>query len=87
MFYVYLIQSQNNPKKRYTGYTTDLKTRIAKHNEGGANSTKDDKPWKLKAYLAFQHEPQARSFEQDLKSGSGRAFANTRLWPKLENPP
>lgn len=81
MHYVYLLQSQSHPAHRYTGQTSDLKSRLQKHNEGGVPSTKDHRPWSLVTYLAFQTEPQARSFESYLKSGSGRAFANRHLWP------
>lgn len=81
MIYVYLIQSVANPKERYTGLTSDLKARIAKHNEGGVRSTTKHKPWQLVTYLAFQTREQASAFETYLKSGSGRAFANKRLWP------
>ena len=57
----------------------DLKRRLQKHNEGGVPSTKDHRPWTLITYVAFQTEPQARTFESYLKSGSGRAFAKKRL--------
>ena len=32
MHYVYLLQSQSNPKQRYVGMTCDLRTCLAKHN-------------------------------------------------------
>jgi putative endonuclease len=35
-------------------------------------------------YVAFDDELRAREFEYYLKSGSGRAFANKRLWPVRE---
>jgi predicted GIY-YIG superfamily endonuclease len=38
------------------------------------------KPWKLITYMAFADERKAREFEHYLKSGSGKAFANKRLW-------
>jgi len=31
-------------------------------------------------YLAFSEKSKALAFEQYLKSGSGHAFANKRLW-------
>jgi predicted GIY-YIG superfamily endonuclease len=79
--YVYLLQSQTHPTHRYTGLTSDLKSRLQKHNEGGVPSTTDHRPWQLQTYLAFQTRPQAAEFERYLKSGSGRAFANKHLWP------
>ena len=47
-YYVYILQSINFPDKYYTGYTTELKHRIKKHNEGGVASTAKYKPWKIK---------------------------------------
>jgi len=44
MFYVYLIQSLSEPGQRYTGFTTDLKTRLKKHNEGASIHTAKYKP-------------------------------------------
>ena len=37
-------------------------------------------PWRLLTYVAFSDEGKATSFERYLKSGSGHAFANRRLW-------
>ena len=36
MYYVYLIKSVKDPSKTYVGYTTELKQRLQKHNEGGS---------------------------------------------------
>ena len=81
MYYVYLLQSQTNPTERYTGLTSDLKARLQKHNEGGSPHTSQYRPWNLQTYIAFQTKTQAATFERYLKSASGRAFANKRLWP------
>ena len=80
MQYVYLLKNQSNPPHHYTGLTTDLKSRLAKHNEGGVPSTAQHKPWTLQTYIAFTDQAQAAQFERYLKSGSGRAFAQKRLW-------
>ncbi len=82
MHYVYLLQSQSDPAQRYVGLSSDLRSRLAKHNEGGAPHTSKFRPWKLRTYLAFSSREQASQFERYLKSGSGRAFANRRLWPR-----
>ncbi len=81
MYYVYLIQSQSHPKEHYTGRTSDLKARLAKHNEGGVPHTAKFKPWTLQTYTAFTTKEQATKFELYLKTGSGRAFATRHLWP------
>ncbi|MEE8393288.1 MAG: GIY-YIG nuclease family protein [Rhodospirillales bacterium] len=80
MFYVHLIRSEAFPEQRYVGFTTDLKKRIAVHNEGGSVHTAKSKPWKLISYHAFVDKRRAQEFEYYLKSGSGHAFANKRLW-------
>ena len=81
MFYVYLLISLTDPSQRYVGFTADLKARLKSHNEGASIHTRKYKPWKLVGYSAFDNERRAREFEAYLKSGSGRAFANKRLWP------
>ncbi len=80
MFYVYMIKSINNPEQKYIGFSADLKQRLSDHNNGLSKHTTKYKPWKLETYLAFSDEQQAKCFEQYLKSGSGFAFANKRLW-------
>jgi len=80
MHYVYLIQSIPYPKHRYVGVTSDLKNRLKAHNEGSSSHTSKYKPWMLVTCLAFSDKSKAIEFEQYLKSGSGHAFANKRLW-------
>jgi len=66
--------------QRYIGVTSDLKARIADHNAGKSPHTSKFMPWRLVSYLAFSSRRQAEDFEVYLKSGSGHAFANKRLW-------
>ncbi|WP_018700163.1 GIY-YIG nuclease family protein [Amorphus coralli] len=80
MFYVYLLRSERDPRQRYVGYTGDLKRRIGVHNDGGSPHTAKYKPWTLVAYQAFSEKDKAQAFERYLKTGSGQAFANKRLW-------
>jgi len=80
MQYVYLIRSQSHPQQSYIGITTDLKKRMATHNNGGSVHTSKFKPWKLVTYVAFSEDSKALAFETYLKTGSGRAFAKKRLW-------
>ena len=80
MFYVYLILSIQFPEIKYVGYTTDLKKRLHKHNEGGSVHTAQYKPWKLVMCLCFADEKKAQAFEKYLKSQSGRAFAKKRFY-------
>lgn len=71
-----------DPAQRYIGFTANLKARVKSHNDGASVHTRKYKPWKLVSSFAFDEERRARQFEFYLKSGSGRAFANKRLWPQ-----
>lgn len=80
MKYVYLLQSISHPNQRYVGLTADIDKRLAAHNAGQSTHTAKFRPWMLVSYLAFIDEDRAAAFERYLKSGSGRAFADKRLW-------
>jgi putative endonuclease len=76
MHYVYLLQSEVDRRRHYTGFTHDLRARLASHNAGQNQSTIHGRPWRLVSYFAFTEETKARAFERYLKSGSGRTFAS-----------
>jgi len=80
MKHVYLLQSISHPEQRYIGSTSDLEKRLASHNAGQSPHTAKFRPWKLITSLSFTDDDKAILFEKYLKSGSGRAFANKRLW-------
>jgi predicted GIY-YIG superfamily endonuclease len=63
MFYVYLIQSEAFPERRYVGFTTDLRRRIAAHDAGGSAHASKYKPWRLVTYHAFIDKRRAQEFE------------------------
>jgi len=75
MKYVYILQSEIEHEKFYTGSTANLKRRYKEHNDGKSVHTNKFKPWKLKMYTAFSDEQKADEFETFLKTGNGRAFA------------
>ncbi len=77
--YVYVLQSERNPRRFYTGRTDDLRERLVRHNEGRVPHTAKWKPWKVKTYIAFSDAQCAAEFERYLKSASGRAFLKKRL--------
>lgn len=71
MYYVYIIYSEKL-KKRYIGYSTDLRQRLQYHNDGRSPFTSKGVPWKLVYYEAFMYETDARREELFLKTGQGR---------------
>ncbi|MCX5923868.1 MAG: GIY-YIG nuclease family protein [Candidatus Dependentiae bacterium] len=80
MFYIYFLRSVKSPQKTYVGYTTDIQQRLETHNSGGSVYTKDDRPWHLVTYVAFDCEQRARDFEKYVKVVSGNAYAKKRFW-------
>ena len=76
-----MLTSIAHSSERYIGVTSDLRTRLAEHNEGKSAHTSKYRPWRLATYVAFSDRAQAEAFEAYLKSGSGHAFARKRLWP------
>lgn len=79
MKYVYMLQSESQPERHYTGSTTDLRTRLQAHNRGESIHTNKFKPWILNGYIAFSDHEKADRFEAYLKTASGRAFAKKRF--------
>ena len=45
--YVYLLQSAATPEQRYIGQTSDLRRRLAEHNEGKSVHTNKYRPRQL----------------------------------------
>jgi putative endonuclease len=73
--FVYIIQSQTDKRRYYTGLTSNVRLRLADHNDGRSRHTANARPWRLIVVVAFASERRAMDFEQYLKSGSGWAFA------------
>ena len=73
--FVYILRSDREPKRHYTGLTSDVVERLKWHNAGLNDHTAGNRPWSLIVSVEFTTEAEARRFERYLKSGSGRAFA------------
>jgi predicted GIY-YIG superfamily endonuclease len=78
-YYVYILQTEQEPAHFYVGFTEDLHERLSHHNSGGDFHTAKYRPWRVKTAIAFTHREQALAFERYLKTQSGRAFAKKRL--------
>jgi predicted GIY-YIG superfamily endonuclease len=72
MYYVYILKCNNN--KSYTGYTKELKERIARHKKGYVPATVGRLPVKLVSYIAFSNKHKAFEFEKYLKTGFRQSF-------------
>jgi predicted GIY-YIG superfamily endonuclease len=77
--YVYILQSQQDSRRYYTGHTENLNERLLVHNQGKCKHTSKYVPWKIKTAIAFIDKQMALDFEKYLKTSSGRAFAKRHL--------
>ncbi len=78
-YYVYILQSDSDSERFYTGFTENLEARLKSHNSGHSLHTSKYRPWHIKTSIAFTDRKKALDFESYLKSASGRAFAKKRL--------
>ena len=72
---VYVLRSDCNPDRYYTGLTNNVERRLAEHNSGDSKYTAYLRPWSLVAFTTFKSIDSASAFEKYLKTGSGRAFS------------
>ena len=73
--FVYVLRSARDPRRYYSGLTSNVRRRLETHNSGGSRHTASLRPWQLVVAIEFSSHDSAIRFEQYLKSGSGRAFA------------
>lgn len=83
-YYVYILQSQKD-RSLYVGYTSDLKKRLEKHNNGNSLATKPFRPYELIFYEAFLNRIDAKNREEYLKSGYGRRTIKSIIRKYFEN--
>jgi len=73
--FVYVLKSESESSRYYTGVTSNVRARLTAHNEGRCPHTSRWTPWRVIVVVAFAREKRALEFERYLKSGSGCAFA------------
>ena len=76
---VYVLKSNIDSTRYYTGLTSNVAARLNAHNAGRVPHTADGKPWILDVIVEFADERRAIAFEKYLKSGSCCAFARRHL--------
>ena len=76
---VYVLRSQTDRTRYYTGVTGNPRLRLEAHNSGKCAHTADGRPWEIDVLVEFADERRALAFERYLKSGSGCAFAKRHL--------
>ncbi|MBI4363421.1 MAG: GIY-YIG nuclease family protein [Candidatus Doudnabacteria bacterium] len=78
MFYTYVLRSLKD-LKLYIGWTSDLRIRVKKHNDGFVLATKYRRPLELVYYEACLSKEKAIKREKYFKTGFGRRFLKDRI--------
>lgn len=78
MYYVYVLISEKD-NRFYTGFTHDLKRRVAEHNAGRSRSTSKRRPLKLVYYEACLNQEDAVHREKYLKTTFGKQYIRNRM--------
>ena len=85
MYYVYLLHSKKDGKF-YTGFTANLRRRLAEHSGGTTRSTRSRLPLELLYYEAYMSQADAKGREYRLKTSQGaRAALKRRLTNSLRD--
>lgn len=78
MYYTYILRSTKD-RRKYTGFTGNLRKRFEEHNAGKVFSTKGKGPFEIIYYEACVNELDASAREKYLKSGMGKRYIKNRL--------
>ena len=78
MFYVYILRS-NKSGRLYTDYSSDLRKRLAEHQNSKSPYTRTRGPYELIYYEACMNSGDASAREKYLKTGMGKRYINNRL--------
>lgn len=77
MYYVYVLRSDKDGKL-YTGYSGDLRRRLAEHAKRVSISTRSRSPLRLVYYEAYLSQADAKARERRLKTSLGARTALKR---------
>jgi len=83
LYKVYVLKSIKD-RKRYIGYTSDIKKRLKQHNHGEVKSTYRRRPLKLIYLEEYNDILEAKRRERFLKTGQGRKYLDKILLAKGE---
>lgn len=84
MHCVYVLEDAES-KKKYIGYTTNLKRRLFEHNQHKNMSTSRGSKWNLIYCEVYVNKMDALGREKFLKSGSGWRFLKKQLKHYLQD--
>ncbi|MDA3955007.1 MAG: GIY-YIG nuclease family protein [Bacteroidales bacterium] len=73
MYFIYIIYSHRRDRY-YVGYTSDIISRIAKHNSAATISTKSGIPWELVYSEQYVTKTEALKREKAIKKMKSRKY-------------
>lgn len=76
VYTVYVLKDELN--NTYTGYTSNIQSRIWEHNNKITKSTRKGKNWRIVYMKSFEMKREALQYELFLKSGKGRELL--KIW-------
>ena len=76
MYTVYILLSRKD-RKRYVGFSDDIKRRVSEHNSGKVISTKNRRPLDLIYSEEFESKSEAMEREKFFKTHAGRNFLDS----------
>ncbi|WP_445666297.1 GIY-YIG nuclease family protein [Fodinibius sp. AD559] len=82
-YYVYVLYSLKD-NNWYTGFTSDLRSRVKEHQLGRTNSTRHRRPLKLIYFEGCLNKADALARKKYLKSGMGKRYLRNRLKYSLQ---
>ena len=82
MYYVYVLQSKDEKKLLYVGFSSDVYKRLESHNSEGNRGWTRGRQWELVYYEAYKDKSDALKREKRLKQ-DGRSKAHLRK--RIEN--
>lgn len=80
-FYTYVLRSKKDGNL-YIGWTTDLVSRVKKHNKGLVKATENRRPLNLVYYVYYEaclSKKEAIRREKSLKTGFGRKYLKNKM--------
>ena len=72
-YYTYILESIKNGGY-YVGSTSNLKSRLKKHNKGDVKSTRFNRPWKIIYAEIYSSRKEAEKREKQIKTWKSRDF-------------
>ena len=78
-YYVYILVSESDETRHYTGISENIEARLKAHNNGQDPHTAKYRPWQIETAIVFRSPEKTAKFEKYLKSHSGRAFASNHF--------